>query len=61
MSFWVFISLYYHFCLSAVPFLAIFACGYYYVGLTTLHTLWRMQREETEALAEEAAAQPLSL
>lgn len=54
MSCWIFISLYYDFCVSSVPFLCIFAGGYFYVGLSSLHVLWRMQQEANEA--SEAAA-----
>jgi len=62
MSCWIFISLYYDFCVSSVPFLCIFAGGYFYVGFNSLHVLWRMQQEANEA-SEAAAvesAEPIS-
>jgi cellulose synthase/poly-beta-1,6-N-acetylglucosamine synthase-like glycosyltransferase len=49
MSCWIFISLYYNFCVSSVPFLMIFAGGYFYVGFNSLHVLWRMNRDNNEA------------
>jgi cellulose synthase/poly-beta-1,6-N-acetylglucosamine synthase-like glycosyltransferase len=61
MSSWIFISVYYQFCLQSVPFLSIFAGGYFYVGFNSLITLYKMHREAREA---EAAAfdvvEPLS-
>jgi cellulose synthase/poly-beta-1,6-N-acetylglucosamine synthase-like glycosyltransferase len=61
MSCWIFISLYYDFCVSSVPFLAIFAGGYFYVGFTSLWVLWQMQRESNEAEAAAVdTAEPLS-
>jgi len=53
MSSWIFISIYYQFCLQAVPFLGIFAGGYFYVGFNSLYALYRMAREARDA---EAAA-----
>ena len=55
MSSWLFISLYYRFCLLAVPFLAIFAGGYFYVGFSSIYVLWKMSQEQ-EAQAEAALA-----
>jgi cellulose synthase/poly-beta-1,6-N-acetylglucosamine synthase-like glycosyltransferase len=55
MSCWILISLRYEFCLQAVPFLAIFAGGYFYVGFNSLHVLYRMAQESKEA---ESAAVP---
>jgi hypothetical protein len=64
MSCWIFISLYYTFCLSAVPFLCIFAGGYFYVGFSSLHALWRMHQgacdAEAASLLGEPAPEPLS-
>ncbi len=48
MSCWIFISLYYWFCLRHVPFLCIFAGGYFYVGFNSLYVLYRMQQEANE-------------
>lgn len=63
MSCWIFISLYYNFCLQSVPFLCIFAGGYFYVGFSSLHALYRMHQGacDAEAAAElEAAPEILS-
>jgi hypothetical protein len=62
MSSWIFISIYYHFCLQAVPFLGIFAGGYFYVGFNSLYALHRMDREarDAEAAALLDAVEPLS-
>jgi cellulose synthase/poly-beta-1,6-N-acetylglucosamine synthase-like glycosyltransferase len=59
MSCWTFISLYYHFVLSSVPFLAIFAGGYFYVGLNSLYVLWRMHMESQQVEILPAAAPSL--
>ncbi len=59
MTCWIFISLVYSFCVSSVPFLAIFAGGYFYVGFTSLHVLYRMHRESKDTEEEEAAAEPV--
>jgi cellulose synthase/poly-beta-1,6-N-acetylglucosamine synthase-like glycosyltransferase len=45
MSSWIVISIYYDFCMAAVPFLGIFAGGYFYVGFNSLHALRKMQQE----------------
>jgi cellulose synthase/poly-beta-1,6-N-acetylglucosamine synthase-like glycosyltransferase len=45
MSSWILISLYYDFCLMSVPFLGIFAGGYFYVGFSSLHALYKMQQD----------------
>jgi cellulose synthase/poly-beta-1,6-N-acetylglucosamine synthase-like glycosyltransferase len=55
MSCWIFISLYYSFCRGSVPFLAIFAGGYFYVGFNSLYVLYRMHRESKEAELEATA------
>jgi cellulose synthase/poly-beta-1,6-N-acetylglucosamine synthase-like glycosyltransferase len=52
----VFISLYWDFGRGSVPFLLIFAGGYFYVGFGSLHALYRMQQEAEEELAAQAAA-----
>ncbi|HSZ59907.1 MAG TPA: glycosyltransferase [Tepidisphaeraceae bacterium] len=56
----ILISLWYAFGYSTIPFLMIFAGGYFYVGFTSLYVLWRMHREAEEAAAALAAAEPLS-
>ncbi len=63
MASWIFISLRYQFCLQAVPFLAIFAGGYFYVGFNSLLVLRRMARDNAEAelaLAVKAVVDPVS-
>jgi cellulose synthase/poly-beta-1,6-N-acetylglucosamine synthase-like glycosyltransferase len=52
---WMLISLRYDFCTKAVPFLAIFAGGYFYVGFNSLHVLYQMSRESREAEAASVA------
>ncbi len=51
----ILISLWYGFGMSSIPFLMIFAGGYFYVGFSSIHTLYRMHRE-AEIEAELAAA-----
>ena len=46
--------------LAAVPFLVIFAGGYFYVGFTSIYALWKMQQERQEALDAAEAAEPAS-
>jgi cellulose synthase/poly-beta-1,6-N-acetylglucosamine synthase-like glycosyltransferase len=61
MSCWILISLRYQFCLQAVPFLAIFAGGYFYVGFNSLYVLHRMAREAKEfEAAPVEAIEPVS-
>jgi hypothetical protein len=48
MSCWIFISLYYNFALTSVPFLLIFAGGYFYVGFSSIVVLWKMHRESAQ-------------
>jgi hypothetical protein len=63
MSCWNFISLRYQFCLQAVPFLAIFAGGYFYVGFNSLLVLRRMAHDSAEpelAPAVKAVVEPVS-
>jgi len=51
----IWISLYYGYGSAAVPFLLIFASGYFYVGLNSIHVLYRMQREAEELAAQQQA------
>lgn len=44
MSCWVLTSAYYNFCITAVPFLCIFAGGFFYVGFSSFHALYKMQQ-----------------
>lgn len=48
----IWISLYWGFGVASVPFLVIFASGYFYVGLNSIYILWRMQQEAEEAVAQ---------
>ena len=59
MTAWIFCSLYYQFCMMSVPFLGIFAGGYFYVGFSSLHTLYKMYQDQ-EALVLEAPVEPVS-
>jgi cellulose synthase/poly-beta-1,6-N-acetylglucosamine synthase-like glycosyltransferase len=56
----IYISIMWDFGQPSIPFLLIFAGGYFYVGFSSLHALYRMHRE-AEDLAEAAeAAEPAS-
>ena len=59
MIFCIVISVWYGFGYSTIPFLMIFAGGYFYVGFSSLYVLWRMHREAEEAAAL-SAANPVS-
>ena len=48
----IWISLWYGFGRGSVPFLVIFAGGYFYVGFSSLYVLWRMQQEAEDELAD---------
>jgi cellulose synthase/poly-beta-1,6-N-acetylglucosamine synthase-like glycosyltransferase len=54
MTSFIFISLFYGFARPSVPFLLIFAGGYFYVGVSSIYVLYKMQRElEEEAEVSE--------
>lgn len=53
----MFISVWWGFGYSALPFLAIFATGYLYVGCASLHALWKMHLEAQSELDEELPAE----
>ena len=53
MASFIFISLYYGFARPSVPFLLIFAGGYFYVGFSSLYVLYKMQQELEADLAAE--------
>ncbi|MGH7175742.1 MAG: glycosyltransferase [Tepidisphaeraceae bacterium] len=55
MCCFIFISMYYRYARGSVPFLLIFAGGYFYVGLCSLYVLWKMQQEAEAELAEAEA------
>jgi len=56
----ILISLWYGFGYSTIPFLMIFAGGYFYVGFSSVYVLWRMNREAEEAALALEAAEPVS-
>ena len=41
--------------LASLPFLLIFAGGYFYVGVGSVFALWKMQMEAEAEMAEETA------
>jgi hypothetical protein len=51
----VWISLYWGFGRASVPFLIIFAAGYFYVGLNSFAVLWRMHQEAMAPVEVEVA------
>ena len=53
------IAIFYGFGMFSIPFLMIFAGGYFYVGFSSIVTLFRMQRESDDLL-EAAEAEPVS-
>jgi hypothetical protein len=59
MTSWVVVSLYYDFCMMAIPFLSIFAAGFFYVGFSSLHALRQMQKGR-EPLGLPAVVGPVS-
>ena len=60
MAVCILISIWYGFGYSTIPFLMIFAGGYFYVGFSSLHVLWRMHREAEERALSLEAAGPIS-
>ncbi len=68
MTCFIFISMYYRYARGSVPFLAIFAAGYFYVGVNSIYVLWRMNAEaqanfdaDAETEAAPVVAEVLSL
>jgi cellulose synthase/poly-beta-1,6-N-acetylglucosamine synthase-like glycosyltransferase len=49
MTVFIWIACVYDYAWGAVPFLMIFAGGYFYVGFSTIWTLWQMHREVSPA------------
>ena len=47
----IFISVWYEFALMSIPFTAMFAAGYFYVGFTSIHSLWRLHEDRQAARA----------
>jgi len=56
----ILISLWYGFGMSSIPFLMIFAGGYFYVGFASIATLVKMHREAEIEAALAEAAEPVS-
>ena len=57
MSCHIFISLKYNYAEGAVPFMLIFAVGYFYVGFSSLSVLWKMHQEAEAAFEAEEEAE----
>ncbi|MEM8876168.1 MAG: glycosyltransferase, partial [Planctomycetota bacterium] len=51
----IFISIWYSFATASIPFTGMFAAGYFYVGFTSLRSLWILH--EDRVAAREAAAE----
>ena len=51
ISCFVFITVVYGYAIFSLPFLVMFAVGYFYVGISSLLVLWRMHREHVAAAA----------
>jgi cellulose synthase/poly-beta-1,6-N-acetylglucosamine synthase-like glycosyltransferase len=56
MSSFIFVSLYYNFARASVPFLLIFAGGFFYVGFSSLWVLWNMHQQAQESAEQLPAA-----
>jgi len=56
MSIFIFISLYWQFAYASVPFLCIFAGGYFYVGFSSLYVLYKMQQDAEDRRGREVPA-----
>ena len=50
MSVFIWVACVYDYAWPSVPFLVIFAGGYFYVGTTTIYVLWQMHAEKLETL-----------
>jgi cellulose synthase/poly-beta-1,6-N-acetylglucosamine synthase-like glycosyltransferase len=60
MAVCILISILYGFGKGTIPFLVIFAGGYFYVGFSSLYVLWRMQQEADAAVLPEIEPEVLS-
>jgi cellulose synthase/poly-beta-1,6-N-acetylglucosamine synthase-like glycosyltransferase len=49
MSCFIFVSIVYGYAIFSLPFLILFAAGYFYVGLSSITVLWRMHQEQQQA------------
>jgi len=58
MASFIFVSFRYEFARGSVPFLMIFAGGYFYVGVSSLYVLWKMQQEVDAQYAEPEELEP---
>jgi cellulose synthase/poly-beta-1,6-N-acetylglucosamine synthase-like glycosyltransferase len=52
----IYIACVYDYAFFSVPFLVIFASGYFYVGISTIRTLWQMHADGVEAATSASAA-----
>jgi cellulose synthase/poly-beta-1,6-N-acetylglucosamine synthase-like glycosyltransferase len=50
MTVFIWVACVYDYAWASVPFLAIFAGGYFYVGVTTIYVLWQMHAERADAV-----------
>jgi hypothetical protein len=58
MAMCVWISIWYGFGYTSVPFLLIFTTGYLYVGFSSLHALWKMHLEAQQGLDDVLPIEP---
>ena len=58
MAFCVWISIYFGFGYTSVPFMIIFATGYLYVGCSSMHALWKMHVDSQQAAIEDEQLPP---
>jgi cellulose synthase/poly-beta-1,6-N-acetylglucosamine synthase-like glycosyltransferase len=56
----IWISVWWHVGRSSIPFLLIFAGGYFYVGFSSIYALYQMNREAEPLVVEIAEAEPAS-
>jgi cellulose synthase/poly-beta-1,6-N-acetylglucosamine synthase-like glycosyltransferase len=52
MCVFISIALIYGYALGSIPFLLLFAAGYFYVGFSTIHVLWQMEQARTQPQAQ---------
>ncbi len=55
----LFMSVVFWFGIGSAPFLAIFSCGYFYVGFSSLYALYKMSREPQGFPLEAAEIEPV--
>lgn len=61
MTCFIFVSLYYNYAMASVPFLCIFAGGYYYVGFSSISVLWHRHQDALESLSHQEPEEPATL